>query len=120
MSILSRAVAAAILLGVAAQAGTALADDTRVPVTGSAQGEIVPNALPGGGPAHARVNEGHLVAPSGQTPVFGSAQGVQPPNSLPGSTKPIGEAQPHSDVTSPAGLIPQSNEGAPRAVNSRS
>jgi hypothetical protein len=120
MSILSRVLAAAILLGVGAQAGIARANDARVPVTGSAQGEIVPNALPGGGPRHARVNEGHLVAPSGQTPVVGSAQGIQPPNSLPGATRPIGEAQPHSDVTSPDGLIPQSNEGAPRAPNSRS
>lgn len=120
MSNLSRVLAAAILLGVGAQAGIARADDARVSVTGSAQGEIVPNALPGGGPPHARVNEGHLVAPSGQTPVVGSAQGIQPPNSLPGATRPIGEAQPHSDVTSPAGLTPQSNEGAPRAPNSRS
>lgn len=109
---------AAALLGLVA-AETARADDTRVPQTGSAQGEIVPNALPDGGPPHARVNEGHLIAPSGQTPVAGSAQGIQPPNSMPGARKPAGEAQPHSDVTSPAGLIPQSNEGAPRTLNSR-
>lgn len=119
MSILSRVLAAAILVGVGAQAGIARADDARVPVTGSAQGEIVPNALPGGGPPHARINEGHLVAPSGQTPVVGSAQGIQAPNSLPGATRAIGEAQPHSDVTSPAGLIPRSNEGVPRVPNSR-
>ncbi len=31
-----------------ALAGSAHADDTRVPITGSAQGVIVPNALPGG------------------------------------------------------------------------
>jgi len=89
-------------------------------VTGSARGEIVPNALPDGGPPHTRVNEGHLVAPSGQTPVVGSAQGIQPFNSLPGATQLIKEAQPHSDVTSPAGLIPRSNEEASRAPNARS
>ena len=111
-------VAAALLASIAA--GSAWADDARVPVTGAAQGEIVPNALPGGGPPHTRVNEGHLVAPSGQTPLVGSAQGIEPPNSLPGATRPIGEAQPHSDVTSPAGLVPRSNEGAPRSLNSRS
>jgi hypothetical protein len=120
MSILPHALAAAILLGVAAQESTAWADDAQVPVTGSAQGEIVPNALPDGGPPHARVNEGRLVAPSGQTPIVSSAQGIQPPNSLPGATRPIGEAYPHSDATSPAGLIPQPNEGAPHALNSRS
>ena len=120
MSILSRVLAAAILVGVATQSGVARADDSRVPVAGSAQGEIVPNALPGGGPPHTWVNEGHLVAPSGQTPVVGSAQGIQPPNSLPGATRPIGEAQPHSDVTSAARLILRSNEGAPRGLNSRS
>ena len=119
MSNLPRVLALTILLGAAAQSGIARADDARVPVTGSAQGEIVPNALPGGGPPHARVNEGHLIAPSGQTPVVGSAQGIQPPNSLPGATQPNGEAQPHSDVTSPAGLVPRSNEGAPRTANSR-
>lgn len=111
--------AAAALLGIIST-GAARADDARVPQTGSAQGEIVPNALPGGGPPHARVNEGHLIAPSGQTPVVGSAQGIQPPNSLPGAAGPAGEAQPHSDVTSPTGLIPRSNEGAPRTLNSRS
>ncbi len=109
-----------MLLGAAAQASTARADDARVPVTGSAQGEIVPNALPDGGLQHARVNEGHLVAPSGQTPIVGSVQSIQPSNFLPGARRLIGEAQRHSDVTSPAGLIPRSNEGAPCALSSRS
>jgi hypothetical protein len=79
-----RALATMALFGTLA-VGTARADDARVPTTGSAQGEIVPNALPGGGPPHARLPEGHLIAPSGETPVVGSAQGVQPPNSLPGA-----------------------------------
>lgn len=119
MSDISRILALTIVLGAVGQVPLARADDTRVPVTGFAQGEIVPNALPDGGPPHVRVDKGHLVAPSGQTPV-GFEQGVQPPNSLPGRTMPIGEAQPHSDVTSPAGLIPSSNEGAPRLPNTRS
>lgn len=100
-------------------AGTVRADDTRVPATGSAQGEIVPNALPGGGPAHTRLPEGHMIAPSGQAPDVGSSRGIQPPNSPPGATALNGEAQPHSDVVSPAGLIPNPNEGVPRTLNSR-
>ena len=71
--------------------GTARANDARVPMTGSNQGETVPNVLSGGGPA----------------------QGIQPPNSISGSMASSGEAQPHSDVTSPTGLVPHSNR-APR------
>lgn len=113
-----RVLAVAILLGTLA-AGTARANDARVPTTGSAQGEIVPNALPGGGPAHVSIPEGHLIAPSGQLSRYGSAQGIQPSNSIPGAMALSDEAQPHSDVTSPAGLIPNSNEGAPRQPGSR-
>lgn len=102
-------VASAVLgLGLA---GTAYADDPRVPTTGGAQGEIVPNALPGGGPAHVRVPEGHIIAPTGVTPQ--SAEGLsQPRNSLSGATGPIGEAQPHADVTGSPGAVPNSAEGA--------
>lgn len=113
-----RALAAMVLFSTVT-VGSARADDARVPTTGSAQGEIVPNALPGGGPPHTRLPEGHLIAPNGETPVVGSAQGVQPPNSLPGARALNGEAQAHSDVASPAGLIPNSNEGSPRTLNSR-
>lgn len=113
-----RVLAAAALFGILA-AGTVRADDTRVPTTGSAQGEIVPNALPGGGPAHTRLPKGHMIAPSGQAPDVGSSRGIQPPNSPPGATALNGEAQPHSDVVSPAGLIPNSNEGVPRTLNLR-
>lgn len=109
---------AAVLLGVLA-ANTARANDPRVPTTGSAQGEIVPNALPGGGPAHASTPQGHLIAPRGQSPKVGSVQGVHPRNSIPGTIGLSGESQPHTDVTSPAGLIPNSNEGAPRQPGSR-
>lgn len=108
----------AVFLGTLA-IGTAHANDARVPPTGSAQGEIVPNALPGGGPTHVRIPEGHLIAPSDQSPRVGSAQGIQPPNSVPGAMASTGEAQPHSDVTSPAGLVPNSSEGAPRQPGSR-
>lgn len=92
---------------------SAYADDSRAPVTGSEQGEIVPNALPGKEAAHARIPEGHFVVTSGMNPLTGSAQGVESPNSVPDSRAAIGETQPHSDVTSPAGVVPNSNEGAP-------
>lgn len=108
--------AAAALLGTLV-VGTANAADPRVP-QGSAQGEIVPNALPDGGPAHARLPEGHLIAPSGAVPQ-GSAQGLVPLNAVPGATGLSGEAWPHSDVTSPAGVVPNSAEGAPRSFHSR-
>lgn len=89
-----------------ALAGSAHADDTRVPITGSAQGVIVPNALPGGGPPHTTVPEGHLIAPRNAVPQTGSAQSVQPPSSLPGVPGHFSEAQPHTDVTSPQGVVP--------------
>jgi len=104
-----RVLATATLLGALA-VNTAHANDPRVPTTGSQQGEIVPNALPGGGPAHASIPEGHLIAPSGQSPQVGSAQGIQPSNSVPGMRGLSDEAQPHADVTSPAGLVPNSNQ----------
>lgn len=98
-------VASAILgLGLA---GTAYAADPRVPTTGSAQGEIIPNALPGGGTPHTGSPEGHLIAPSGIVPQTGQAQTVEPYNSLPGLGTSFGEAQPHTDVTSPPGVVPQ-------------
>lgn len=109
--------AAAALLGTLV-VGTANAADPRVPQGGSAQGEIVPNALPGGGPAHVQLPEGHLIAPSGVVPQ-GSAQGLVPLNAVPGATGLSGEARPHSDVTSPAGVVPNSAEGAPRSFHSR-
>ena len=109
--------AAAALLGTLAM-GTAHADDPRVPQGGSAQGEIVPNALSGGGPAHVQLPEGHLIAPSGATPQ-GAAQGLVPFNAVPGATGLSGEVRPHSDVTSPAGVVPNSAEGAPSSPYSR-
>lgn len=84
----------------------AIANDARVPMTGSAQGMIVPNALPGGGPAHTALPEGHLIAPTGAVPQTGSAQSVESPASLPGTFARSGEAQPHTDVTSPPGIVP--------------
>jgi hypothetical protein len=59
---------AATALFAALAVGRARADDTRVAQTGSAQGEIVPNAFPGGGPPHVRISKGHLIAPVGITP----------------------------------------------------
>ncbi len=112
-----RILAAAVLFGTFA-VSTARANDTRVPTTGSQQGEIVPNALPGGGPAHVALPQGHLIAPSGQSPRTGSAQGIQPTNAVPGVAGVSGEARPHTDVTSPTGLIPNSNQ-VPRQPNSR-
>lgn len=109
--------AAAALLGVLS-AGTAYADNVRVPNSSEAD-VIVPNALPDGGPAHGRTipgrtTAGHLIAPTGLVPQTGSAQGVQPPNSIPGRVAQNTEAQPHSDVVSPQGVVPRSAEGAPR------
>lgn len=112
-----RVFAAAALFGTLA-AGAAHANDTRVPTTGSQQGEIVPNALPGGGPAHVALPQGHLIAPSGQSPRTGSAQGIQPTNAVPGVAGISGEARPHTDVTSPRGIIPNSNQ-VPRQPNAR-
>lgn len=103
---------AAAVLGLLA-VGTAYANDPRVPTTGSNQGEIVPNALPGGGPPHAPLPEGHTIAPSGASPRVGSEAGVQPSNAAPGTAGLSGEARPHADVMSPAGIVPRSSEGAP-------
>jgi len=88
-------------------ASVAFANDPRVPVTGSEQGMIVPDALPSGGPAHTALPEGHLIAPTGAVPQTGSAQSVETPGSLPGISGRFGEAQPHTDVTSPTGIVPQ-------------
>lgn len=109
--------AAAVLLG-ALSAGAAQADNVRVPNSSEA-GIIVPNALTDGGPAHGRTipgrtAAGHLIAPTGLVPQTGSAQGVQPPNATPGQAAQYAEERPHTDVTSPRGVVPMSNEGAPR------
>lgn len=87
--------AADVLVGALAT-GAARANDARMSVTGSNQGETVPNALPGGG----------------------SAQGIQLLNSILGAMASSGEAQPRSDVTSLTGLVPTSNR-APRQPGSR-
>jgi len=109
--------AAAAVLGFLS-VGVAYANDTRVPQTGSQQGEIVPNALPGGEAPHARLPGGHVIAPSGINPQVGSQAGVQTPNAVPGSTRLTGEAQPHTDVTSPPGIVPQASEAGPNSPGS--
>ena len=109
--------AAAVFAALAS--GPASADDTRVPQTGSEQGEIVPSALPGGEPPHARAPQGHLISPTGIMPLGGSEQGMESPNSTAGSRALLGEAQPHSDVTSQPGLVPNGSEGAPGVSNPR-
>lgn len=113
-----RVLAAAAVLGFLS-AGAAYAGDTRLPSTGAEQGAIVPNASPGVEAPHARPPEGHLIAPTGLSPRVGSVAGVEPANAQPGSARHLGEAQPHADVRSPPGLVPQSNEGAPRPSGSR-
>lgn len=100
-----------------ALSGVARADDPRVPSQGSEQGEIVPNALPDGGPPHVSVPRGHLIAPTGAVPQ-GSAQGIQPRNSVPGPTGPTGEAQPHADVTASPALVPNSSAAGVETRNS--
>jgi len=100
-------------------AGTAaLADPVTVPITGSEQSVSVPHAEPGTDPGQhtprgeRREAQGsHLSAPSQLGRDTGSA-------SMP-RIAPMNEDTPHSDVSSPPGVVPQSNEGAPRPPGSR-
>lgn len=87
--------------------GGAQAADPFVPNTGSAQGITVPHALPGE-PTHRHdpATEGHLTAPTGQQSQA-AEQGINPPNSLPGSDVRLSENQPHVDVLSPRGVVPE-------------
>lgn len=107
---------AATLLG-GFSIGSAHAHDPRV-LQNSEAGVIVPNAIPGGEPAHGRPVR-HLITPTGLVPRTGSAQGVQLPNSIPGQRAQYGEAQLHTDMTFPRGVIPNSNEGASRFLGSK-
>lgn len=101
--------------------GAAQAADPVVPQTGSEQGINVPHALPGE-PTHQHdaKAEGHILAPSGEQGQA-SARGVNPANSLPGNGTRIGAAQPHADVTSPPGVVPEvgSAQGANPPGSSR-
>lgn len=106
MHSLSRVLAAAALLTVTVQVGTALADHPVVPATGSEAGITVPHALPGEDVHHPNRPEAHLMAPAGALPETSSAASVNVPNSVPGRTGSAGEAVPHVDVTSPAGMVP--------------
>lgn len=100
--------------------GAAQAADPVVPTTGSAQGITVPHALPGE-PTHSHnpAIEGHLTSPTGQQGQA-SEQGINPANSVPGSEMRLGDFQPHNDVQSPGGIVPEvgSAQGASPA-NSR-
>lgn len=112
----SRVLAAAALLTATAQVGTALADHPVVPATGSEAGIAVPHALPGEDAHHPNRPVAHLTAPTGALPETGSAAAVNVPNSVPGRTGSAGEAVPHVDVASPAGMVPLtgSEQGARR------
>jgi hypothetical protein len=85
----------------------ARAADPVVPSTGSAQGITVPHATPGE-PTHRHnsATEGHLIAPAGQQGQS-AQQGVTPVNSLPGVNAGAGVSQPHADVVSPRGVVPE-------------
>ncbi len=87
--------------------GGAQAADPVVPTTGSAQGITVPHALPGE-PTHSHdpALEGHLTAPTGQQGQ-GSEQGMNPENSIPGSAMRLNDIQPHNEVASPRGVVPE-------------
>lgn len=87
--------------------GGAQAADPVVPTTGSAQGITVSHALPGE-PTHDHnpAIEGHLTAPTGQLSQA-SEQGVNPENSVPGSAMRLGDYQPHNEVASPRGVVPE-------------
>lgn len=113
-----RLVAAAAVIGSLVAAGAASADPVTVPNTGSEQSVSVPHADPGNDPArHTPQGERmetqgpHLSAP----PQLGRDTGSA---SMP-RFAPTNEDGPHSDVTSPPGVVPQSNEGAPRQPGSR-
>lgn len=113
------AIAAAMLTLVTL--GAAKAADPFVPRTGSAQDITVPHALPGE-PTHRHdpATEGHLIAPTGQQ-AKANERGVEPTNASPGSGARVGEAQPHVDVTSPRGVVPEvgSAQGANPPGSSR-
>lgn len=87
--------------------GAARAADPSVPATGSEQGITVPHATPGM-PTHAHdaKAEGHLTAPTGQTPRSAEG-GYVPSNAIPGNRTTLGENQPHADVVSPRGVVPE-------------
>lgn len=104
------------ILALGATAATpAWADDPRVPLTGSEQGTIVPNAMPGPDAPHATgARPAHLTAPLDTRPGNSAQISNDPDNASPGRTAATGELQPHADVTSPRGLIPQSAEGPSR------
>jgi hypothetical protein len=113
-----RLFAAAAVISSLVVAGSASADPVTVPNTGSEQSVSVPHAEPGNDPAqHTPQGERmeaqgpHLSAP----PQLGRDTGSA---SMP-RIAPTNEGGPHSDVTSPSGVVPQSNEGAPRQPGSR-
>lgn len=108
-----RLFAAAVGLGLLLGTASANADAVPNPVTGSEQSVSVPHAEPGNYPARhtafgelAQPQASHLSAPPLLGPDTGSAASPR--------IAETGEAGPHSDVTSPGGFTPQSNEGAPR------
>ena len=114
----SRLFAAGAVIGFLAAGTTAFADPVTNPSTGSEQSVSVPHAEPGNNPAqHSPQRErmeaqgSHLSAP----PQLGRDTGSA---SMP-SVSPTNESGPHSDVTSPLGVVPQSNEGALRQPGSR-
>ena len=87
--------------------GGAQAADPFLPNTGSAQRITVPHALPGE-PTHRHnsATEGHLIAPTGEQSQA-SERGVTRANSVPGLGSRAGAGQPHADVASPRGVIPE-------------
>lgn len=113
-----RLLSATAVIGFLVVGTAAFADPVTNPTTGSEQSVSVPHAEPGNDPArHTPQGERmgaqgpHLSAPPQLDRDTGSAQAPR--------IAPMNEGSPHSDVTSPAGVVPQSNEGAPRPPGSR-
>jgi hypothetical protein len=113
-----RLFAAAAVISLLVAGTAAIADPVTNPITGSEQSVSVPHAEPGNDPArHTPQGERteaqgpHLAAPPQLGRDTGSANTPR--------IAPMNEASPHSDVISPAGVVPQSNEGAPRQPGSR-
>lgn len=87
--------------------GAAVADEAKVPMTGSQQDVTVPHALPGARMSGPEASQ-HIASPSGVVPKTGSAQGPNIPSQL-------NEVLPHPDVTAPPNLVPQT--GSAQGVN---
>ena len=108
-----RLLAAAAVIGSVFAGTAAFADPVTNPITGSEQSVSVPHAEPGNAPSRHTPQGDRLQA---QGPHLSAAPplGRDTGSASEPRFAPTNEAGPHSDVTSPSGIVPQSAEGAPR------